>query len=390
MINSSEPPWHLPVSQTFAIRDTAVTGRAVFAEVDVSTGCHLLTTSPDFSPLVHVILRPYRREVCAWCLLYDRGREWKGRKLGEGVAFCSTQCEVCWDADNDETCRQAGRSIENIIKVQSKRKGQASSEKEAYIDATPLTARADSNNIAEAWVKAEEHGAAVVRARIASKPSKTQRAILRHATEVPTDPDLLTYVLSGVLAAYKAWVLQSGANDSDKSTNADDLLPSLFELVPDDKVFSENVMTASPLHDYTSAYLVLLALMPIAVLPLITSKLVINLASRAAHNAFSIRPEGMTDGDESGEFLGWGVWPEASFFNHSCSPNVKKERRGRLWAFGIHTGAGRVVRQGQQLCITYLGGDEKDLDVSERRQRLQEQWGFRCLCDRCLEESGET
>lgn len=390
MVDTEKFLWHVPVTQNLAIRETAATGRAVFAEADIISGSHLLTTSSEQSPIAHVILRPYRREVCAWCFLYDRGREWKIRNVAEGTAFCSTQCEARWSADSDQICRAAGKSVEIFVRGQAKRRNHASIEDGAYADGLPREGSVGIDSITKIWSKTEEHGIAVVRARCATKPSKTQRAILRHATELAPDPDILTYVLSGVLAAYKAWASQNDADGRVRSTTAQELLPSLFELVPDGGVFLANPMTSSPLYDYTSAFLVLLAVLPVTMLPLVTTNLVINLASRAAHNAFSIRPEGTTDGDQSGEFLGWGVWPEASFFNHSCNPNVKKERNGRRWTFQLDIGAGKSVRQGQQLCITYLGGDERDLRVTERRSRLQEQWAFHCLCDRCLEESMET
>ncbi|KAK5942341.1 Histone-lysine N-methyltransferase set-6 [Knufia obscura] len=389
MIEHDRPHWLLPAAQNFVIKDTATAGRAVFAKTGALAGLNLLKTSPDQSPIAHVILRPYRREVCAWCFLYDRGREWKIRDLAAGVTFCSASCEEFWVADNDETCREACRSVESFIKGQAKRRNQAPFEEQPS-NVVLGEGSAGFDSVRRTWKQAEEHGTAIARVRTESKPSKTQRAILSHAKELAPDPDILTYVLSGVLAAYKAWLSLDGAEDRTRSTDAHVLLPSLFELVPDDRVFTDNPMTQSPLHDYTSAHSVLLAILPATILSVITPDLVINLASRAAHNAFSIRPEGMTDGDQSGEFLGWGVWPEASFFNHSCSPNVKKERIGRLWSFAVDVGADKIVQQGQQLCITYLGGDEKDLDVTERRKRLQEQWGFRCLCERCLGESGET
>jgi len=382
--------WRLPVSEIFTVKETASSGRAIVAQMDTQPGCHLLTTHSKHSPIAHVILRPYRREVCAWCFLYDRGRQWKIRDIAEGMAFCSIECQTHWHANNDAFCREAFRAIETSIKGQATRQNHGAIEESTYGGSALVEGSASPDSVDEAWAMVKEQGTAVVRARTATKPSKAQRAIVRHATNLISDPDILSYVLSGVLTTYRSWVSHNDGNGGVPSTDAEDLLPSLFELVPDEKVFVENPMTPSPLHAYTSTYLLLLALLPATLLPLIAPKLVINLASRAAHNAFSIRPEGTTDGFQSGEFLGWGVWPEASFFNHSCRPNVRKDRIGRLWSFTVDIDAGKTVQQGQQLCITYLGGDERDLDVAERRKRLQEQWGFRCLCDRCLEESGES
>jgi len=390
MMCVGQPRWYPPVSEIFAVKETATSGRAIVAQTDAQPGCHLLTTSSRHSPIAHVILRPYRREVCAWCFVYDRGRQWKIRDIAEGVAFCSAQCQAHWLADNDATCRDAFTIVETFIKRQTLRQNQVPIDELTGDRSAHVEGSVSIDSVDEAWKMAEEQGIAVVSARNAPKPSKAQRTILRHVAELVSDPDILSYVLSGVLATYRAWVSHNVADGCVIGTDPEDLLPSLFELVPDEKVFLENSMTPSPLHDYTSTYLLLLALLPSTLLQLITPRLVINLASRAAHNAFSIRPEGTTDGDQSGEFLGWGVWPEASFFNHSCRPNVRKDRNGRLWSFTVDVDAAKTIQQGQQLCITYLGGDEKGLDVTERRKRLQEQWGFTCLCDRCREESGES
>lgn len=102
------------------------------------------------------------------------------------------------------------------------------------------------------------------------------------------------------------------------------------------------------------------------------------LVEKASHNAFGIRPEG-----DMSEFMGYGVWPEASFFNHSCRPNVQKKRNGRVWVFE----AAGEVKEGEELCITYLGGEEDELVVGARSERLNQEWGFRCRCTRCVEEA---
>jgi SET and MYND domain-containing protein len=141
-----------------------------------------------------------------------------------------------------------------------------------------------------------------------------------------------------------------------------------------------SVYETASLPAHVEAYLHLQCLLPPALLPHSRADVSHELISRASHNAFSIRPS--SDGEQSGEFLGYGVWPEASFFNHSCRPNLVKERNGRRWSF--HTS--RDISAGEELFITYLGGDERDLDVKGRRKRLRDEWGFICQCEGCEEE----
>lgn len=41
------------------------------------------------------------------------------------------------------------------------------------------------------------------------------------------------------------------------------------------------------------------------------------------------------------------------------------------------------MEKGEELCISYMGGDEVELDLRERRKRLSETWVFECGCIRC-------
>jgi hypothetical protein len=78
--------------------------------------------------------------------------------------------------------------------------------------------------------------------------------------------------------------------------------------------------------------------------------------------------------------LAWGVYIEASLFNHSCQPNVCLFRCHHTPEFqfvAIHD-----VPKGGELNVTYLGYG----DLSERRSHLKEHYFFHCECPRCKEE----
>lgn len=96
-----------------------------------------------------------------------------------------------------------------------------------------------------------------------------------------------------------------------------------------------------------------------------------------------------TEGDDmpgesfpEAEMLGWGVYPRSSYFNHSCTPNVKKVRKGRTLEFVPM----REIADGEELLISYLG-DRSYNDGTERRAALKE-WGFDCMCAQCRSEQG--
>lgn len=73
--------------------------------------------------------------------------------------------------------------------------------------------------------------------------------------------------------------------------------------------------------------------------------------------------------------LARGLCVPASFFNHSCSPNVARVSSGRSFKFY----AIRDVPRGETLCFSYI---DPTMCKSERRLHLST-WGFKCECPRC-------
>lgn len=86
---------------------------------------------------------------------------------------------------------------------------------------------------------------------------------------------------------------------------------------------------------------------------------------------------------EESEGLGFGIYPIPSFFNHHCSPNIRKERIGRRLRF-VTT---KEVHAGDELCISY--GHIDNMGLAERRKHLQDGWFFLCQCSRCLHEDDQ-
>jgi SET and MYND domain-containing protein len=80
--------------------------------------------------------------------------------------------------------------------------------------------------------------------------------------------------------------------------------------------------------------------------------------------------------------LGWGVYVEASLFNHSCQPNVCLFRMPDTPAFQFL--AINDIKKGEELNVTYLGYG----DLEHRRSHLLEHYFFKCDCVRCREEEG--
>lgn len=360
------------------IRSTEQAGRAVFANRAISSGRLVLTTSSPSSPVAYLIFRTYRREVCAQCFAYDRSREWKIRDKDTYNAFCSEACHNAWRATCDDIALSAIVAVEKSIKTCRQQQSQPADLPEEEVVDT-------QQKVDLAWRDANSLVDLVKAAREARQPTKLQRAELRKARSLSPDADILSYVLSGILYAHRNDEVLHSHHAMGSPHDLSATVPGLYELKNDSKVFFTTPEVASGLRDYTQAFVLLVAILPLEFTRYVTADFVSNLASRASHNAFSIRPAGTTDGGQSGEFLGWGVWPEASYFNHSCRPNLAKARSARCWSFTTT----RAVSVHEELCISYLGGDEHDLNVAERRHKLYSTWGFWCNCSQCVVESGE-
>jgi len=82
------------------------------------------------------------------------------------------------------------------------------------------------------------------------------------------------------------------------------------------------------------------------------------------------------------KYIGVLLYPLASFFNHSCSPNVRAVQHGLT----LTLCAAREVAQGEELCIEYV---DTVRPVGPRRAELKDLYCFDCSCERCRQELDE-
>ena len=74
--------------------------------------------------------------------------------------------------------------------------------------------------------------------------------------------------------------------------------------------------------------------------------------------------------------LGLAVYPNCSFFNHSCAPNCVRYQDG----ISLKMRALYDIPQGTELAISYI---EFEDDYTTRRAILNEHYFFTCQCIRC-------
>lgn len=215
--------------------------------------------------------------------------------------------------------------------------------------------RPKRQEIKEAWEAADAQASLIRIARGSNGVTKQHRKALSRALAAPINPDILSFCLSGLL-----W-----------HQRCPEQYPSLLALADDETPYH----STDDLAAFTRAYLHLVSVLPPTLLPNTTAGTLITMSSRDSHNSFGIR----SLEDEGSEFFGYGCWPAASYFNHSCMPNVDKIRVGRAWEFR----SAKDVKCGEELCITYLSGEERKWSREKRMETLKKNWGFECGCGRC-------
>lgn len=94
------------------------------------------------------------------------------------------------------------------------------------------------------------------------------------------------------------------------------------------------------------------------------------------------------DQDKERSVRAYGIYPRASFFNHDCLPNACRfDYVDSVSDFSNTNIVIRVIHDlpaGREICLSYF---PVNLKYSERQQRLKEDYGFVCDCDRCNVEA---
>ena len=353
-----------PTSSLFEVRETPTSGRGVFANQHIPTGTHLLTC-PDLA--YGIVFREYRREVCNWCFAYEQGDILPIRENKAALVWCSNECKTQWLKEHGgELGLEAYAAVEDFARRQAKSSDRDDDTPQAgpsnLQSASEIQIEPTLDDVEAAWKMAESSAEQIREARRSARPSKPQRKALARALETKLESMTINHAISGVLASKnhpKTWI-------------------TVEELYASPQPYN----TFDQLRAHISSYLHLLALLPLELLPYCNRDVMTTTLNRDSHNSFGIR----SLDDDASEMFGYGTWPSASYWNHSCAPNIRKIRVGREWTFTTD----REVQEGEELCITYLGGEEKELGVEARRETLGKAWKFSCGCKRCRDEAGEV
>lgn len=355
------------ISSLFQIQHTRFGGRACFSKTSLPKGTVILDSEDSLGESINY---EFRKEVCHFCLLYDHGKimkyrinarelesvneefNWK-RFQGAGLWFCSTKC-------HDEFLRQ-NHILELISGYESLLNGFQLSQKRGSnddIDEEKLNSIViDQQMIESQWQQLHDEWVPRIQRM---KPSK-KLSQLPHVTD-----DVYCCARSICRTLFQL-----------KYLDPESITRRSFDVLQSNEL-SKISRFPILLSFQIAVYKVLYILLPPTLHDQLSIPMFRHILGAEYGNSFGIWQVGESIGDR--EYLGYWILPRASFFNHSCDPNIDKIRNGRKMSFVLN----RDVESGSQLCIAY--NCDLTLPVKDRQQNMRENWFFECMCDRCSSE----
>jgi SET domain len=305
-------------------------GMACFAAKDISKSEMILAVQ---QPVACVVVKKFRKEVCAWCYSYAFGSIHKIKlevAKGRGVAwFCKLSCRDAWMVNVGETGWEAISAFEEGLS----RNGAQSA---VCVD-TPC----DLEQIQSLWEVALQEGGRILAQRLAKPRLVPQTALL----PAEVDIDEARFILSSCITFSRS---QYSIND-------------VLNLVP---TLTPYTSSTNKLRLHIKIYHYILSVLPVTspVLLFVSPINIMSVVTRDAGNSW-----GVWDKSLAGEELfAYCMYPPASLFNHSCHPNILKERTGRIYQFR----ASGDLALGTELNVSYLGKAESELSWQGRQEIL--------------------
>ncbi|CUM52636.1 uncharacterized protein AC631_00624 [Debaryomyces fabryi] len=299
--------------------------------------------------LSSAISRPFKKEVCSSCFKFSGGKTIKFRLGGQHpLYFCSEQCLSAFTADDiDQIYLNSLLNVESFYNNGLRKP-----------DELELTINEDKfeEQIIEEWKKISEWEEKIDK----MKPSKRLNNIPKIGESEYIEAK---YIVGILFQMYKGKHHELKFFESLQSNELDKLkrYPQL-------------------LQSYTNIYKFVRLTVHTELQPLVTSELIRTILGTNLTNAFGIWSQPVDDAEEK-DYFGFAIFPSASFFNHSCYPNLIKTREGDTLYFRTL----RDVDPNTELFISY--GNYSNENVQIRQEQLRE-WFFDCSCTKCISELG--
>lgn len=355
------------ISPLFEVKDTVYGGRACFTVAPLRKGTVVLEAS-DSSGIS--VAYEFRKEVCHSCYSFQNGRNLKNRLTysdiahlvtcdvnindkkfsGAGLWFCSDECKLEFlNQPHVIELVECYELLLGVLKVMQKRAvNEAQEAAEEQIT---------EESINKAWLEVKGSWIPRIDGMKASK----------RISQLPTiteDEYNCARFIARTLFTLKYLDPQSHTRAAFETLQSNEL----------SKIGKFSVLLNFQILIFKTLYIML----PDNMHKGLSIELFRHILGSEYGNAFGIWEQ--EELSENREFLGYAVYPRASYFNHSCDPNLTKSRIKGTMTFTLN----KDVPKGEPLCIDYSG--LLSYPVAKRRQLLKENWFFDCLCTRCESE----
>ena len=381
------------ISSHFSVRPTKYGGRGCFANSDLTQGTIVYESPP---PLSSTIARPFKKEVCGSCFAFEHGRTLKFKLASSknqqhsstsassvALYFCSQACMnkfIALDVDSlylESLLHVESLFIKGLTQHQNDLK-RIQEEEEAETESI-LQLENDLKKvkdielfISQKWQEAEID-CQLALSKVNPKQKKNCNSLYNLIPKMNEYEYLeIKYIIGILFHMYKHDNCQNNNLSSSSSSLELQILPNLQ---------SNDVAKICKYPYLLRSYIRIYKFLRISTFdqlqPYITSSGIRSIISKELTNAFGIWSR--DEPYDNREFYGYSLHPSASFFNHSCRPNLSKIITGETITFKLL----KNVQKDDELLISYIPFITHDLEI--RQKELQE-WFFDCLCERCVEE----
>ncbi|CAF5006928.1 unnamed protein product [Rotaria sp. Silwood1] len=389
------------ISSYFFIKPTKYGGRGCFANSDLAQGTIVHECS---MPLSSTIARPFRKEVCGSCFKFLHGKTLKFKLMSRknkqnnltpvsatdsslGLYFCTQPCMDKFIAlDIDDLYRESLLNVESLfIKglnqcqydlERKKQQEEAETEAELKLENELKQAKNIELFISQKWQEAEIN-CQLQLSKLKPKQRKNFNNLIYLIPKVNENEYMeIKYIIGILFQMYKRDNYENSKLSSSVSLSSLEL--EIFQLLQSNDI-EKICKYPYLLHSYTNKIYKFLKISTLEKLqPYIIPSIIRSIIGKNLTNIYGIWSiDDEPDGNK--EFFGYSLYPSASFFNHSCNPNLINIEKGAKIIFKLL----KNIKKNEELCINYGNSINDDLEI---RQKLLKKWFFDCLCERCVEE----
>jgi hypothetical protein len=288
-------------SSYFTLLQTPRGGRSLFATVPIpaNTLIHI-----SHVPCASVIYREFRKVVCSWCFSHKNngGSGWcvSGAQGNARERFCGEVCRDRWMADGlrcGGLREKADNAIDAAIRKMNKSKTTSMSQPDVGADGqSDITVEITQTILDAAWIAAGR------KATLMTQLDEMELEIARFVSSALVQL-LATSIFQGTISDTPPSILALQENELPHTQQRPYILPTHIRIFQ----FLRTAMSSIPeMRTYVSV-------------DANGKGWVRNILSRDAGNSFGIWEQTEGGDPDEREMFGWGIWSDASFFNHSMT-----------------------------------------------------------------------